>query len=86
MDQSAQYCGFCGKDRAEVRHLIAVPNVFICDACVELCRHIIESARKPVEDRPIAFLVRAPRGAVESWCVVNSATNTVPMTPNRPAD
>jgi hypothetical protein len=67
-DELAQFCAFCGKARAEVRHLIAGPNVFICDECVELCRHIIEGKRKPVEDKPIAFLVRAPHRALESWC------------------
>jgi hypothetical protein len=69
MDQSPQYCSFCGTDRAEVRHLIAGPNVFICDECVDLCRHIIEGEQKPVEDKPITFLVRAPRRALESWCL-----------------
>jgi ClpX C4-type zinc finger len=67
-DELAQYCSFCGKGRSEVRHLIAGPNVFICDECVDLCRHIIEGEQKPVEDKPITFLVRAPRRDLESWC------------------
>jgi ClpX C4-type zinc finger len=67
-DDSPQYCSFCGKARAEVRNLIAGPNVFICDECVELCRRIVEGERKPVEDKPVTFLVRAPRRALESWC------------------
>ncbi len=30
------YCSFCGKSQHEVRKLIAGPNVFICNECVEL--------------------------------------------------
>jgi hypothetical protein len=68
-DELARHCSFCGKARAEVRHLIAGPNVFICDDCVELCQGIVEGEQKSVEDKPVTFLVRAPRRAVESWCV-----------------
>ena len=35
------YCSFCGKSQHEVRKLIAGPNVFICNECVELCMDII---------------------------------------------
>ncbi len=35
------YCSFCGKSQHEVRKLIAGPDVFICDECVELCNDII---------------------------------------------
>jgi hypothetical protein len=69
MCNEQQYCSFCGKARDEVKHLIAGPAVFICDECVDLCRRIIESAGKPPsEDKPTAFLVRAPRDALEQWC------------------
>jgi hypothetical protein len=34
-------CSFCNKDQAEVRKLIAGPNVFICDECVQVCAGII---------------------------------------------
>lgn len=30
------HCSFCGKSQHEVRKLIAGPNVFICDECVDL--------------------------------------------------
>jgi ATP-dependent Clp protease ATP-binding subunit ClpX len=39
---STLYCSFCGKSQHEVRKLIAGPNVFICNECVELCTDIIE--------------------------------------------
>ena len=35
------YCSFCGKSQHEVRKLIAGPQVFICDECVDLCNDII---------------------------------------------
>jgi ATP-dependent Clp protease ATP-binding subunit ClpX len=34
-------CSFCGKTQDMVRKLIAGPNVFICDECVQLCEEII---------------------------------------------
>jgi ATP-dependent Clp protease ATP-binding subunit ClpX len=34
-------CSFCGKNRDEVRKLIAGPTVYICDECIELCNDII---------------------------------------------
>jgi ATP-dependent Clp protease ATP-binding subunit ClpX len=30
-------CSFCNKRQVEVRKLIAGPEVFICDECVEVC-------------------------------------------------
>lgn len=35
------HCSFCGKSQHEVKKLIAGPNVFICDECVDLCIEII---------------------------------------------
>ena len=40
--RSTLYCSFCGKSQHEVRKLIAGPNVFICNECVELCADIIK--------------------------------------------
>lgn len=34
-------CSFCGKTQNQARRLIAGPNVYICDECVELCKDII---------------------------------------------
>ncbi|MAQ70674.1 MAG: ATP-dependent Clp protease ATP-binding subunit ClpX, partial [Alphaproteobacteria bacterium] len=39
-------CSFCGKSQHEVRKLIAGPNVFICNECVELCMDIIQEEDK----------------------------------------
>ena len=34
-------CSFCGKRQEQVNRIIAGPNVFICNECVELCSGII---------------------------------------------
>ncbi|MFN2381181.1 MAG: ATP-dependent Clp protease ATP-binding subunit ClpX [Guyparkeria sp.] len=34
-------CSFCGKSQDEVKKLIAGPNIYICDECVELCNDIL---------------------------------------------
>ena len=34
-------CSFCGKSQDEVGKLIAGPNVYICDECIELCNEIV---------------------------------------------
>ena len=35
------HCSFCGKGQKEVKKLIAGPNVYICDECIQLCNDII---------------------------------------------
>ena len=52
-------CSFCGKSQAEVRKIIAGPGVYICDACVNVCKTIIDrevketaAAAGPAEGAP----------------------------------
>ena len=35
------HCTFCGKSQDEVKKLIAGPEVYICDECIDLCNEII---------------------------------------------
>jgi ATP-dependent Clp protease ATP-binding subunit ClpX len=35
-------CSFCGKEQGEVSKLIAGPEVFICDECIDLCNEIVK--------------------------------------------
>lgn len=44
--KSIKYCSFCGKSQHEAGKLIAGPNVFICDACINLCGNIIKEENK----------------------------------------
>lgn len=41
-DEKQLRCSFCGKPQEQVRRLIAGPNVYICDECIELCQEIID--------------------------------------------
>lgn len=41
-DDKQLRCSFCGKPQDQVRRLIAGPNIFICNECIELCQEIIE--------------------------------------------
>ena len=42
-DKSVVTCSFCRKTQDQVDKLIAGPNVYICNECVDLCCSIIES-------------------------------------------
>ena len=55
-------CSFCGKHQDDVGKLIAGPDVFICDECIELCNEIVQdketvvpitSMEKPVSLKPM---------------------------------
>ena len=41
-DDTRLRCSFCGKTQDQVKKLIAGPEVYICDECVELCNEILE--------------------------------------------
>lgn len=43
-------CSFCGKKQDEVKKLIAGPEVYICNECIELCNDIITDAVKTSDD------------------------------------
>ena len=45
-DKEVLHCSFCGKSQHEVKKLIAGPNVFVCDECVDLCVDIIREENK----------------------------------------
>ena len=57
-DGKLLYCSFCGKSQHEVRKLIAGPNVFICDECVELCNDII---REEMEEKAPVSSSKLPK-------------------------
>lgn len=42
VDDARLRCSFCGKTQDQVKKLIAGPEVYICDECVELCNEILE--------------------------------------------
>ncbi len=49
-DKKQLRCSFCHKPQDQVRKLIAGPNVYICDECIELCSDIIEEEFQQIEE------------------------------------
>lgn len=40
-EKKSKRCSFCGRSEEEVKKLIAGPNVYICDECVDVCESIL---------------------------------------------
>jgi len=55
------YCSFCGKSQHEVRKLIAGPQVYICDECVDLCNDIIREEIKDISPKRDANKLPTPK-------------------------
>ncbi len=56
-------CSFCGKGQGEVKKLIAGPNVYICDECIDLCNDIIaEDYEGEEEGGPQGSRILKPAG------------------------
>ncbi len=55
-DPTKCHCSFCGKEQGEVAKLIAGPQVYICDECIDLCNEIVkdENASQVSDDNAIA--------------------------------
>ena len=51
-DESRLKCSFCGKTQEQVKKLIAGPDVYICDECVELCNEILDEEFLENKDKP----------------------------------
>jgi ATP-dependent Clp protease ATP-binding subunit ClpX len=49
-DEKHLRCSFCGKSQDQVRRLIAGPNVYICNECVDLCKEIIDEETEFLEE------------------------------------
>ncbi len=57
-------CSFCGRAERAAGRLVAgpTPGLFICDACVQLCGHMLEAEKggKPAAARPVPQNVPKP--------------------------
>ncbi len=51
--KSVSKCSFCGKSEDEVYRLIAGPDVFICDECIESCYEMIEMEYERLPGEPL---------------------------------
>jgi len=52
-------CSFCGKKQEKVKKLIAGPNIYICNECVDLCNDILIEEQKAEE--PATLEVAKPK-------------------------
>jgi len=74
-DGSSLRCSFCSKSQSEVRKLIAGPNVYICDECIEICTDIIDEERD-LEEREGQFDLPKPaeiKGFLDQYVVGQDA-------------
>ncbi|ADD69554.1 ATP-dependent Clp protease, ATP-binding subunit ClpX [Denitrovibrio acetiphilus DSM 12809] len=53
-------CSFCGKSQDEVKKLIAGPNVFICNECIELCNEILKEDIEELSGEEQVFNLLTP--------------------------
>ncbi len=59
-------CSFCGKNQTEVRKLVAGPEVYICDECIDLCNDILTDTKvKSNSTSEEFFRVPAPKEIME---------------------
>ena len=54
-------CSFCGKDQDEVGKLIAGPDVYICDECINLCNEIVVDSSTDDEETVTGGTLLKPR-------------------------
>lgn len=54
-------CSFCGKTQEQVRKLIAGPNVYICDECIELCSDIIFEEYDVLANKADSYRIPKPK-------------------------
>ncbi len=66
-------CSFCGKSHSEVRKLIAGPQVYICDACVLVCKSVLDkefrSDKKPSSAQLNLLRPKELKEILDDYCV-----------------
>ena len=60
MDNSQQFCSFCGKAVYEVKKLVSGRNVCICDECITLCNDIMADDNTAPSSAPVAAKLPTP--------------------------
>ncbi len=65
-DTNKLRCSFCGKTQDQVKKLIAGPNVYICDECIELCAEIIDEEYDVLANKEDNFQVPKPKEIKET--------------------
>lgn len=67
-------CSFCGKHQDDVGKLIAGPDVFICDECIELCNEIVhdkEAASQvtAIQEKPVSLKPREIKNHLDDYVI-----------------
>ena len=65
-DMNKLHCSFCGKTQDQVKKLVAGPNVYICDECIDLCSDIIEEEYDVLANKDENFNVPKPKEIKET--------------------
>ena len=61
-DRNQIRCSFCGKTQEQVDRIIAGPNVYICNECIEACADIIFDDEEEAENTgDMQFLENIPK-------------------------
>ena len=60
-DESQLFCNFCGKGRDAVDKLIAGPNVYICNECIDISYNIITSTAALNKNKQTNDKIPSPR-------------------------
>ena len=72
-------CSFCGKAQEMVKRIVAGPNAYICDECINVCTNIMEDEHYEEnlgyedvksEDIPTPAEIVQPRN-VPDWSITN---------------
>ncbi|MBQ7076214.1 MAG: AAA family ATPase, partial [Clostridia bacterium] len=54
-------CSFCGRSENQVERLIAGPDVYICNECVELCGDILNDSKRGIYNGGRGMTVPKPK-------------------------
>ena len=53
-------CSFCGKPKNDIKTLIAGPNQYICNECIDLCHDIIHEVKSEEEKKDYTSISNTP--------------------------
>ncbi|WOO89303.1 ATP-dependent Clp protease ATP-binding subunit ClpX [Mollicutes bacterium LVI A0078] len=53
-EQKSKTCSFCGRDQTDVNHLVAGPEVYICDICLGNANEAVSFEAKQIDNELIA--------------------------------
>ncbi|MCL2841677.1 MAG: ATP-dependent Clp protease ATP-binding subunit ClpX [Defluviitaleaceae bacterium] len=59
--RSTTKCSFCGKSQEDVSKIIAGPNAYICDSCVDMCCGILDESMEDTPDFEETFSLPKPK-------------------------